>query len=92
MNDATESIRRHRLIEINADPGDREALQTTYGTVWNAEELARDFRVIGFLAPLVVVERKRDGQVGLLEFQHHPRFYFNFVPDSVTATDPSRPV
>jgi hypothetical protein len=29
----------------------------------------------------VVVKRKSDGVVGSLEFQHHPRFYFNFAED-----------
>ena len=38
--------------------------------------------VIGFMAPLVVVRRKADGVKGSLEFQHQPRFYFNFVADS----------
>jgi hypothetical protein len=30
------------------------------------------------MAPFVVVRRLSDGQKGSLEFQHHPRFYFNF--------------
>jgi hypothetical protein len=37
--------------------------------------------VTGFAAPYVVVTRRADGQGGSLEFQHRPRFYFNFVPD-----------
>ena len=49
--------------------------------VWNTDELQADFDVRGFMAPYVVVVRKRDGVVGSLEFQHSPRFYFNFVPD-----------
>ncbi len=36
----------------------------------------------GFLAPFVVVRRKADGQLGSLEFQHEPRLYFHFEPDS----------
>ena len=75
-NDPTETIRLGRLIEINADPGSREALEARYGRVWNSEELARDFEVLGFAAPLVVVRRRSDRQRGTLEFQHHPRFYF----------------
>jgi hypothetical protein len=35
------------------------------------------------MAPFVVVRRKADGRKGSLEFQHHPRFYFNFMPDGV---------
>jgi hypothetical protein len=32
--------------------------------------------VIGFAATLVVVRRRSDGQLGTLEFTHHPRAYF----------------
>lgn len=78
MPDATELYRRHRLAEINAEPGSREALEAQHGQVWNTEELSRDFEVIGFMAPLVVVRRKCDGTKGSLEFQHNPRFYFSF--------------
>lgn len=78
MSDPTESIRRERLAEINADPGRREALEAQYGQVWTTTELSLDYEVLGFAAPLVVVRRKSDGRMGSLEFQHHPRFYFNF--------------
>ncbi len=81
MNDPTETARRERLAEINTEPGSRESLEMHYGQVWDREQLAQDFEVIGFLAPLVVVRRKADGVKGSLEFQHMPRFYFNFVPD-----------
>lgn len=80
MNDPTESIRRNRLFEINAEPGSREALEGIHGQVWDTSELSNDFQVLGFMAPLVVVRRKMDGQKGSLEFQHNPRFYFRFVP------------
>lgn len=80
MNDPTEPIRRQRLAEINATPGSREALETENGQVWDTGELARDFKVLGFMAPLVVVRRKADGMKGSLEFQHQPRFYFNWRP------------
>ena len=82
MNDPTETARRERLAEINADPGSREALEAQYGQVWDTQQLAQNFEVIGFLAPLVVVRRKADGMKGSLEFQHGPpRLYFCFVPD-----------
>jgi len=81
MLDPTEPLRRQRLAEINAQPGSREALEAKHGQVWNTQELSRDFDVIGFLAPFVVVCRKSDGKKGSLEFQHHPRFYFNFKVD-----------
>ena len=80
MSDPTEAARRERLAEINAEPGSREALEAQYGQVWDTQQLAQDFQVIGFLAPLVVVRRKADGVKGSLEFQHTPRLYFNFEP------------
>lgn len=80
MSDATEQIRRKRLVEINAEPGSREALEAEHGQVWDTRELSNDFDVLGFMAPLIVVRRKVDGQKGSLEFQHDPRFYFNFDP------------
>jgi hypothetical protein len=80
MPDATEPYRRQRLAEINAQPNSREALEAQHGQVWNTEELSRDFEVIGFMAPLVVVHRRSDGKKGSLEFQHQPRIYFGFSP------------
>jgi hypothetical protein len=80
MSDDTESLRRARLAEINLEPGSREALEAQYGQVWTTQELGTDFEVIGFMAPFVVVRRKADGVKGSLEFQHNPRFYFNFAP------------
>jgi hypothetical protein len=79
MNDPTEALRRDRLAEINAQPGSREALAAQHGQVWDTNELRRDFDVLGFAAPLVVVRRKSDGVRGSLEFQHSPRFYFNWL-------------
>jgi hypothetical protein len=81
MTDATEPFRRQRIVEINAQPGSRQALEAEYGQVWSTEELSRDFEVIGFLAPFVVVRRKSDGRKGSLEFQHQPRLYFRFKAD-----------
>ncbi len=80
-SDPTEAIRRERLAEINADAGSREALENQYGQIWDTNEMRRDFEVIGFAAPLVVVRRRADGILGSLEFQHSPRFYFSFEPD-----------
>jgi hypothetical protein len=80
MDDPTEEPRRQRLVEINAEPGSREALEAEYGQVWDTDELGRDFQVIGFMAPLVVVRRISDGAKGSLEFQHSPRLYFNWQP------------
>src|SRR5262245_41495852 len=60
MSDATEPYRRQRIVEINAQPGNREALEAQYGQVWTTEELSQSFEVLGFMAPLVVVRRKSD--------------------------------
>ena len=78
MSDATEPARRQRVAEINAQPGSREALEAQHGQVWDTDQLRDEFEAIGFMAPFVVVRRLSDGQKGSLEFQHHPRFYFNF--------------
>lgn len=79
MTDATEPIRRRRVQEINAEPASRERLERKYGRVWSTPQLADEFEVLGFAAPLVVVRRKADGLLGSLEFQHQPRFYFKFA-------------
>jgi hypothetical protein len=80
MTDQTESLRRERLLEINLVPGSREALEAEHGQVWNTDQLAEEFEAIGFMAPLIVVRRRADGVKGSLEFQHSPRFYFNWQP------------
>ncbi len=81
MNDPTESIRREMVAAINENPGSRESLEKQYGSVWDTDQLRSEFEVIGFMAPMVVVKRRKDGIKGSLEFQHDPRFYFNFIPD-----------
>jgi hypothetical protein len=86
-NDETEPIRRKRLVEINStveshdgEP-ERKRVEAQYGQVWDTAQLSEEFEVLGFMAPYVVVRRKSDGRKGSLEFQHHPRLYFNFVLD-----------
>ena len=78
MTDETECLRRQRLAEINAQPGSRETLEAQYGQVWTTAEMRDEFQVLGFAAPFVVVRRKSNGKKGSLEFQHNPRFYFNW--------------
>lgn len=80
MNDPTEDARRQRLKEINTEAGERTALEARHGQVWDTRELATEFVIIGFMAPIIVVQRKMDGVKGSLEFQHQPRYYFNFQP------------
>jgi len=79
--DPTEEKRRVLLVTVNAAPADRATLEARHGQVWSTEELAREFEVVGFAAPFVVVRRKTDGRAGSLMFQHHPRFYFRFEVD-----------
>lgn len=86
--DPTEDIRRTLLVQVNANPNDRTALEAPQGQVWATAELARDFVVEGFMAPFVVVRRKADGVVGSLMFQHHPRYYFDWVQDSRANSKP----
>lgn len=78
--DATENIRRSMVEEINAEPGSREALEAEHGQVWDTAEMQKDFSVMGFGAPFIVVVRKSDNVEGSLTFQHSPRFYFGFLP------------
>jgi hypothetical protein len=85
--DETERIRRSRLAVINSAveshdaDAERKRLEAQHGQVWDAAQLAQEFEVLGFMAPYVVVMRRSDGRKGSLEFQHAPRFYFNFVLD-----------
>ena len=78
---ALEAVRRELAVAINSRPRDRAELEAEYGQVWDAAELARDFEVLGFLAPCVVVKRRSDGILGSLLFQHQPRLYFAFQAD-----------
>ena len=76
--DNTETIKRKMCEEINGNPSERELLEKKYGQVWTAQEVSKDFDIIGFGAPLVVVIRKSDRQKGSLYFQDQPRFYYGF--------------
>ena len=79
--DLTEDIRKDLVYEINEEPLDRSGLEFLYGKVWDTKELSESFEVLGFLAPFVEVREKSSGLRGSLEFQHNPRFYFNFIVD-----------
>jgi hypothetical protein len=78
MSDPTEDIRR-AMIESGKPEADCAEAEKR----WNTEELMAEFEVIGFMAPFVGVRRRSDGVRGSMEFTHYPRWYFNFVPDSV---------
>lgn len=81
MKNETESLRRQRLVELNCEPGSREHLEQKHGQVWSTDQLREEFEVLGFMAPYVVARRRSDGVKGSLEFQHNPRFYFNWQPE-----------
>lgn len=81
MYDETEDARRQRKAEIAAAATERQELEKSAGQVWDTDQLKNDFDVKGFMAPFVVVVRKSDGVTGTLEFQHMPRYYFNFCKE-----------
>ena len=57
----------------------REELQAIFGgEVLDTRQLEEKYRVIGFAAPIVILEGKQDGQRYTAEFQHMPRYYFLF--------------
>jgi len=73
-----DKVRKIQQVTLNAVKGSREELEKTYEKVWDTEQLRAEFKVLGFMAPYVVVERLSDGKKGSLLFQHEPRFYFEF--------------
>ena len=42
------------------------------------EQMLLQFEVLGFGYGYCAVQRKSDGVKGVLSFDHHPRFYYNF--------------
>ena len=82
--DNTEPIRRQMVQEINSqvesdsEETERERLEAIHGKIWDTKEATTDFEFTGFMSPFVVVTRKADGKKGVLQFQHMPRFYFDF--------------
>ena len=79
MIDETEDIRKEMIAAINAAPGSREYLESKHGQVWSTSELSDEFEVIGFMAPVVVVRRRSDGQKGSVYFQHTPDMQVTFL-------------
>lgn len=79
--DETEGTRRELQAAVNSTAEARAETEEKYGQVWDTTELTRDFEVLGFAAPFVVVRRRSDGVKGSLMFQHSPRLYFRFKED-----------
>ena len=46
-------------------------------------EMTALYEVDSFCAPFVFVKRKADGVKGSMEFDHMPRFYYNFIPNEI---------
>jgi hypothetical protein len=89
QEDPSEEETRRRLQQlVNAAALEREEIERFLASegkdtqIWDTRELQADFEVMGFLAPFVAVRRKSDGQVGSLLFQHAPRYYWDFTPDT----------
>jgi len=85
--DLTEAARRRLLLQM---PAELRRRRDAGEQLWSTEALLRDFTVIGFVAPLVYVQRKADGVRGTLEFTHKPRYYFGFE-EVGDGTDLGRP-
>jgi hypothetical protein len=79
-NDPTEAARR-QMVESGQPYEDARQAMVNDEATWTTEELSRDFEVVGFMAPFVVVKRKSDGKKGTLEFTHNPRVYFGWSED-----------
>jgi len=75
-----DEIQRELCEAVNARQFEREQLERGHGQVWDTEELVRDYHVVSFCAPFVLVRRKSDNQRGAFVFQHAPRYYWGFEP------------
>ena len=86
MIDETEMPRRIMIAQItsenesNDEDRERARLQVKYGidNVWDTDEVTKEFEITGFMSPFCGVTRRSDSARGLLQFQHSPRFYFDF--------------
>jgi hypothetical protein len=89
MHDITEPVRRIQVAAINSSvesddkASEKARLEDIHGkgNVWSTDELSTRFEVIGFMAPYCVVKDRQTGKKGSVQFQHSPRFYFNYVED-----------
>jgi hypothetical protein len=61
----------------------RAQLEAQHGkdNVFNTKELSEHFEPVGFAAPMLVVRRLVDNQLGSLYFTHRPRLYYGFQAD-----------
>jgi hypothetical protein len=68
-------------------PRTRQELEAQHGRVWDEKELADEFVVTAIVAETVVVRRKADNAVGLLDYQNEPRFYFHWRPNGAAELE-----
>ena len=78
MADETEATRRAMIPEM---PAQLAARVERGEQVWNTDELTKDFEVLGFMAPFVVVRKRDTGERGTLQFTHDPRYYFGWLSE-----------
>jgi hypothetical protein len=76
MHDETETTRRELIA--NKVP---EAHALTAPILMTTDQMQEHYIALAFMAPYVIVRRKRDGKTGTLEFTHSPRCYFNWQAD-----------
>lgn len=55
---------------------------TPHTPQWSTAQLQRDFEVVGFAMYMCVARRRYDGKLGSLDFDHRPRFYFDWKEDT----------
>jgi hypothetical protein len=82
MTDETEYYRRE-LIANNVPEHNAAKAVATMST----DEMQEHYIVLAFMAPYVIVRRKRDNKNGTLEFTHSPRRYFNWQADDQTEDE-----
>ncbi len=63
-------------IDQEVDELAKDDLEGYTGPTWTTETLMREYEVLAFAAPFVVVRRKSDNKRGTVEFRHWPRTYF----------------
>ena len=78
VDDVFDAMRRELVPEM---PNEAAEAVGRGETTWDTAGLQRDFIVLGFAAPFVIVVRKADSVRGTLLFQHQPRLYFGFEPE-----------
>ena len=76
---------RRKFQSKKSDLMEKEELENFQGEVLTTSEAVQKYEFIAFCAPFVEVRRRSDGQLGTLEFQHSPRFYFGFIADNQSS-------